>query len=139
MHIDMLRSILKFFLQVALLVFLIWVVVKYTTLDDRIIAFFRANSSLNQSVDSLPTSTGYVPPVLVNQHRNCTTPWGETLQDGTYIIAYESTDSCNFEKRYCSDGQLQGSFSANHCSSPVAGSMTSTPTATVTTVNTVTY
>lgn len=135
----MFRSLIKFILQVAILIFVVRVLVKYTTLDDKIIAFFRANSSLNQP--ATPGTTGtYVPPVIVSQHRDCRTPWGETLQDGTYIIAYESTDSCNFEKRYCDDGQLRGSFSANHCSSPIAGSMSnSAPTATVTTVNTVTY
>lgn len=131
----MLRSILRFLLQIAVLAVIVRALVKYTTLDDKVIAFFRANSSL----DNPPTPiTGHVNTGVVSQHRACTTPWGETILDGTYIIAYESTESCNFEKRYCYDGHLEGSFSANHCNSPVAGHNT-TPTINAPVVNTVSY
>ncbi|MBP6910950.1 hypothetical protein KBC03_05175 [Patescibacteria group bacterium] len=39
------RPVLKFLIQLGVIIFVIWLLAKYTTLDDRIISFFRANSS----------------------------------------------------------------------------------------------
>lgn len=105
------RSTIKFIIQIAIILFVGWFLVKFTTFDDKLISFFRANSNLtgNLAVHS---------DVPLWQGAECVTPWGETLGDGAYIIAYESVDSCRFEKRYCTNGTLEGSFTADHCNSP---------------------
>ena len=48
------RAILKFIIQVAVIVFVGWFLIKFTTFDDKLISFFRANSSLSGSVAVIP-------------------------------------------------------------------------------------
>lgn len=173
------RAIVKFIIQLGIIILAIWLLVKYTTLDDAVIKFFRANSNVTEtgSVASTDPTICTTPWGLkipdgssvyaywstdpsnpsdckeelrtcnagtldgsypyascgnngsqsnpsnngggqVAQGASCTTPWGETLNDGAYIIAYESLQSCRFEKRYCENGRLNGSFSSNTCYSP---------------------
>ncbi len=136
------RPVLKFLIQLGVIIFVIWLLAKYTTLDDRIISFFRANSSTS-IVQTGSVNNGGVDNGSNNGNNNwggqvagasCITPWGETLNDGAYIIAYESTSSCRFEKRYCDGGILQGSYSADHCNSN-AGWQYATTTPQAVTVN----
>lgn len=171
------RAVLRLAIQIGLIVLLIWWVIKYTTLDDRVVQFFRSNSdTTTQTGNVVPTENtlcttpwglsipdgssvyayqtdrpdqfgacteeirtcnagvldgSFAFPSCVaegaQQQANntqtipgasCSTPWGEILHDGSYIIAYESTNSCRFEKRYCENGRLNGSFAANTCYSP---------------------
>lgn len=108
------RDTLKFIIQVAIIIFVGWFLVKFTTFDDKIISFFRANSSMTGNVAVVDTDGR----IITGNGASCMTPWGETLNHGAYIIAYESVESCRFEKRYCDNGVLDGSFSADHCNSP---------------------
>lgn len=193
------RAVLRFLIQVGVIILAIWLLVKYTTLDDQVVTFFRVNSSVaqtgsvttenpgicttpwglripdgssvyayttenntckeelrtcqegildgsyaysscNANSNSSSNTTVNNPDnnVQVAQGASCTTPWGETLNDGGYIIAYESRQSCRFEKRYCENGRLNGSFSANTCYSPTG--INQSPVAVVNpTVTTVSY
>lgn len=46
---------------------------------------------------------------------SCTTPWGQSIMHGAYIVSYESPSSCRFQRRMCVDGQLLGKFQYNYC------------------------
>lgn len=51
--------------------------------------------------------------------QSCTTPWNETVPDGSEVFAYEieeSTECNNFrEERRCTDGSLSGSYTFQSC------------------------
>lgn len=170
------RAVLRFLIQLAVIIGVIWLLVKYTTLDDQVVTFFRSNSTVTQTGSmtnedpnicttpwgvkipdgssvyaywtnsaaneckeeirtcvkgTLDGSYPYASCTTDNSNSNpnpnngpvaqgamCTTPWGESVNDGAYIIAYESVNSCRFEKRYCENGTLNGSYRANTCYSP---------------------
>lgn len=44
------KETLKFVIQIAVIVFLGWFLIKFTTFDDKIVSFFRANSSLTGNI-----------------------------------------------------------------------------------------
>lgn len=46
---------------------------------------------------------------------SCTTPRGQSVAHGNYIVSYESPSSCRFQRRMCVDGQLLGKFMYNYC------------------------
>lgn len=57
--------------------------------------------------------------IVFVDHTNkyCITPWWQRIENDNYIIAYQSPVSvdCNFEKRYCHNGRLDGNFYYHTC------------------------
>ena len=51
------------------------------------------------------------------QIKNCVSPWWKFVPKNNYIIAYEarSSNECKWEKRYCNNGSLDGSFQYDTC------------------------
>ncbi len=47
----------------------------------------------------------------------CNTPWGEDIENGAYFIAYgqQVSHDCRREKRFCTNGKIDGSFQYDTC------------------------
>lgn len=85
------------------------------------IFFNSLNSILWISGENLTTIVIQNPaPAVVDLDIPCTTPWGESVEDGWFVLAYQQrTDdinTCNIEKRTCNDWILWWSFTGNSCS-----------------------
>lgn len=162
----------------ALLAGLVWLVVRFTTLDDKLLARMRQSGSTVSTTWSVASQGACTTPwwvtipqgssifayqeqnpengacveemrtcnewvlqgsyaypscnglmqstgtaltswsVIAAQGNSCTTPWGQTIAHGNYIVSYESPSSCKFQRRMCVDGQLLGKFMYNYCILP---------------------
>ncbi len=168
------RAFLKFLINVALIALVVWLIVRFTTLDDKIVDFFTKgngsstpvtqtscttpwgvtvpdNASIFAYKSEQPNQTGvceeeerrcvawvlqwsytygtcgttsWEPTSGSNTTGNrtmpptgasCTTPRGQSVAHGNYIVSYESPSSCRFQRRMCVDGQLLGKFMYNYC------------------------
>ncbi len=108
------KSVLRFLIQLGVILVAIWFIVKYTTFDDKIISFFRANSN---------SQTGGI---TTGDVTSCTTPWGVKIPDESSIYGYwkDSNGNCSEELRTCDSGTLSGSYpyaSCNDSSNPGNG------------------
>ena len=169
------RAFLKFLINLALICGVLWLVARFTTLDDKFISRFKnsgaTSTTISQNVCTTPwwvmipqgssifayaeqnpvdgnckeemrTCDGgqlqgtYTYPscngitqsgsanaliswsAIPAQGNSCTTPWGQTIAHGNYIVSYESPSSCKFQRRMCVDGQLLGKFMYNYCILP---------------------
>ncbi len=52
-----------------------------------------------------------------NFENGCVTPWWEKIKNGSYFIAYgqQVSRDCGREKRYCSNGKLDGNYQYDTC------------------------
>ena len=97
------RAFLKFLINMCLLALLVWIVVRFTTLDDKIIEFFTKKSGSTISVNA-----------------SCTTPWWVNIPNWSSVFAYQSQypneqGSCVEEQRTCSNWSLNWSYEYGSC------------------------
>jgi hypothetical protein len=95
------RAFLRFLINLGLIALVVWAVVRFTTLDDKIIAFFTKSPTVQ---------TGQV---------SCKSPWGSTIPNGSTVFAYKSdipgSNGCEEEKRTCKSGVLDGTYVFASC------------------------
>lgn len=101
------RAFLKFLINIWLIALLIWLVARFTTLDDKIISFF-ADSGTKISMNGSSST------------QSCNTPRGVTIPNGSSIFAYQSANpdmqwQCYEEERQCIDGVLKWSYEFGSC------------------------
>lgn len=107
LHIACMRAFLKFLINIGLIALLIWLVVRFTTLDDKIVDFLTKWSSGTWTIITEST---------------CTTPWGISIPNGSSVFAYQLANpdenwSCHEEERKCVDWTLKWSYEFSACNS----------------------
>ncbi len=106
------RAFFKFLINMWLLALWIWLIIRYTSIDENIIKFF---SGWNGDSDD----NGNGNDVVVEQNV-CLTPWWVSIPNGSSIFAYKSpypNDEwvCEEQKRTCEEGVLKGDFEFGAC------------------------
>lgn len=88
---------------------------QYMTLPDWTIV---TSGGSNMWTGTVPNNQGNNQNVLAANWASCTTPRGQTIQHGNYIVSYQSPSSCTFQRRMCVDGTLMWNFMYNYCILP---------------------
>lgn len=98
-----------------------------TSTDTETGVAMMVNNTGSLSVDQIvgipvtPVNTGITtsPVVVVTEPKSCTAPWGQVIENGKSVLAYQQrTDDntiCNVQRRLCNDGKLAGSYTQRSC------------------------
>lgn len=73
------RAFLRFIINISLIAIVVWLVCRFTTLDEKIIEFFTKSGNSGN-----PTT-----------QTSCNTPWGSTIPNGSSIFAYKADVGTN--------------------------------------------
>lgn len=105
------RAFLKFLINLALIIGVIWLLMRFTPIGDRVRDIWAKQTG---KIVISPNGTGSTTDTVV-----CETPWWVTIPNRSTIFAYKepvaSSGECVSEVRTCKKGELQGSYMYPSC------------------------